>query len=128
VVSQVRADVLRGWLDQRIVPVIAPVCLGEGSNLNVNADMVAGAVAAAVGAARIVFLTHVEGVLVNDQRVATLTPAQAEAWISDGTIFGGMIPKVRTALETLQAGVPQVAITNLTGLKAHGGTIFVPAG
>ncbi|MBI5669594.1 MAG: acetylglutamate kinase [Chloroflexi bacterium] len=123
-VVSVRGDVLREWLAQGVTPVIAPVCLGEGSSLNVNADHVAGAVAAAVKASRMVFLTNVEGVLVNSQRAATLTPEQAEALIADGIVFGGMIPKVRTALHALDEGVPEAMITNLAGLKAGTGTVF----
>jgi acetylglutamate kinase len=123
-VTTVRGDVLLDLLARGITPVIAPVCLGAESALNVNADHVAGAVAAAVGASRAVFLTNVEGVLVGGQRVETLTPEQAEDLIAGGTIFGGMIPKVRTALQTLDDGVPETVITNLAGLKSGGGTVF----
>jgi acetylglutamate kinase len=126
-VVSVRGDVLRQWLSQGITPVIAPVCLGEGSNYNVNADHVAGAVAGSVEASRVVFLTNVEGVLVDGQRVATLSPEQAEMLITNGTIFGGMIPKVRTALHALDEGVPEAVITNLAGLKAGTGTVFQQA-
>jgi acetylglutamate kinase len=122
-VVSVRGDVLRDLLAQGVTPVIAPICLGETSNFNVNADHVAGAIAAAVEVSRAIFLTNVEGVLVGGEPVKTLTPEQTQALISEGTIFGGMIPKVQTALEAL-ANVPQVAITNLTGLKTHGGTVF----
>ena len=123
-VSAVRGEVLLGLLAQGVTPVIAPICLGPDSNYNVNADHVAGAVAGAVSAERIVFITNVEGVLVGGQRVPALTAGQAETLIADGTISGGMIPKVRTALQALQSGVPQAAITNLIGLKTHGGTVF----
>ncbi len=124
-VTQVRGDILLDLLLQGTTPVISPVCLGEDSNLNVNADHVAGAVAAAVGASQIVFLTNVEGVLVGEERAPRLAQDHASALIDDGTIFGGMIPKVRTALSVLDSGVPQAAITNLTGLRTHGGTVFV---
>ena len=125
-VVSVRGEVLQALLSNGITPVIAPVCLGEDSNLNVNADHVAGAVAAAVGASRVVFLTNVEGVLVNDKVVPTLTPAKTQSLIADGTIFGGMIPKVQTALHALDTGVQQAVITNLIGLKNATGTIFTP--
>lgn len=124
-VTQVRGDLLLDLLAQGTTPVISPVCLGEDSNLNVNADHVAGAVAAAVGASQIIFLTNVEGVLIGEERAARLAHDHASALIDDGTIFGGMIPKVRTALSVLDSGVPQAAITNLTGLRTHGGTVFV---
>ncbi|MEZ4669174.1 MAG: acetylglutamate kinase [Anaerolineae bacterium] len=123
-VVAVRGDLLKGLLEQGITPVIAPVSLGETSSLNVNADHVAGAVAAAVGAARAVFLTNIEGVLSNDQLLSTLTPDQTQRLIDDGTIFGGMIPKVQTALHALTTGVQSAVITNLKGLKSGTGTVF----
>lgn len=125
-IVHVRGEVITDALAQGVTPVIAPVSLGDDdpTNYNVNADHVAGAIAAAIQAERVVFLTNVEGVLVNGAPVAQLTAAQAQELIEDGTIFGGMIPKVKTALGVLQTGVPRAAITNLTGLKSHGGTVF----
>lgn len=124
-VVSVRGDVLLTMMEQGIVPVIAPICAGEDSHFNVNADHVAGAVAAAMGAERLVFITNVEGVLVNDAVKLSMTRTETDALIADGTIFGGMIPKVTTALHSLQSGVPKAVITNLTGLKTHGGTVFI---
>ena len=126
-VMAVRCDALFDLLERGITPVIAPICMGRDTNYNVNADHVAGAVAKAVGASRAVFLTNVEGVLVSGQVAPALTEAQAKSLILDGTIFGGMIPKVETALQALSEGVPQVVITNLAGLKTGGGTAFVAA-
>jgi acetylglutamate kinase len=124
--QQVRAEVLLDLLAQQITPVIAPVCLGPDSAYNVNADHVAAAVAAAIGASRVIFLTNVEGVLLNGTLIMTLTPARVERLINDGTIFGGMIPKVKMALDVLDRGVPQAVVTNLAGLRSHGGTVFIP--
>lgn len=123
-VTQVRADVLTQLLESGITPIIAPICLGDDSAYNVNADHVAGAVAGAIGAGRVVFLTNVEGVMMNGDILPTLRPLEVETLIDDGTIQGGMIPKVRTAIATLDAGVPRAVITNLVGIKTHGGTIF----
>jgi len=133
-IVRVRGEVITDLLAQGVTPVVAPVCggeannfnVGEANNFNVNADHVAGAIAKAVGAARVVFLTNVEGVLVGSPAavVPTLTPAQTQALIDDGTIFGGMIPKVQTALGALAGGVQQAVITNLKGLQAGGGTVF----
>ena len=123
-VTTVRGDALLGLLDQGVTPVIAPVCLGPDNSYNVNADHVAGAVAGAIGASRVVFLTNVEGVLSDGNIIANVTPTLAQTMIDNGTIFGGMIPKVQTALHVLEAGVPQAVITNLMGLKSHGGTVF----
>jgi acetylglutamate kinase len=125
-VSAVRGDVLSTWLDAGITPVLAPVCLGEDADTtyNVNGDHVAGAVASAIGATRVVFLTNVQGVLVDGVLAPTLTPVHTHELIENGTIFGGMIPKVQTALHTLESGVPNVVITDLSGLKSGGGTTF----
>lgn len=123
-VVSVRGDVLRTMLSQDVTPVIAPISLGPDSSYNVNADHVAGAVAGAIGARRIVFLTNVEGVLMNGSLLTALMPDEVQRLIDIGVIFGGMIPKVQTALSALARGVPQAAITNLAGLRTHGGTIF----
>lgn len=122
----VRSDVLLHWLNQGVTPVIAPVCLGETSNFNVNADQVAGAVASAAGVHRAVFLTNVPGVLVDGQLAPALTEGDILKLIKTGIISGGMIPKVTTALDLLKAGVPEVLITNLQGLKTHSGTLLLP--
>jgi acetylglutamate kinase len=123
-VTAVRVDVLLNLLDANLIPVVAPICLGAESNFNVNADHVAGAIAAALDAERLIFLSNVEGVLKNDKVMSTLTPEATAALIADGTIFGGMIPKVQTALHALDDGVEQSVITNLAGLRSGGGTVF----
>ncbi len=124
-VQRVQAEVLYSFLQQNITPVIAPICLGTDSAYNVNADHVAGAVAAAIEAERAVFLTNVPGVLSDGQVLAQLSISEAEALIAHGVISGGMIPKVKTALAVLHQGVSRVVITNLEGLQNGGGTTFV---
>lgn len=124
-VKAVQGEILLELLANGITPVIAPISLGADNAYNVNADHVAGAVAAGIQAVRMVFLTNVEGVLVDGQLQKRLTPAETRALIDDGTIFGGMIPKVQTALHALESGVSQVVITNLQGLKLRGGTVFM---
>jgi acetylglutamate kinase len=123
----VRGDLLGAWMGQGIVPVIAPMSLGtDGEIYNVNADHVAGAIATAMDADLLTFVTNVPGVLdSHESLVMSLRAAQAEALIANGTIFGGMIPKVRTALEALDAGVSRVRITNLAGVADNTGTVFV---
>ncbi len=124
-VTDVRAGLLHQMIETGVTPVIAPVCLGEnGDTFNINADHVAGAVAGAVNASRVVFITNVEGVIHHGEVRRTITPTEAEQMIADEVIFGGMIPKVRTALSTLKQGIPQAVITNLKGLRTHGGTVF----
>jgi acetylglutamate kinase len=121
----VRAEVLRGLLDALVVPVVAPISLGPDGAYNVNADEAAGAVAAALGDTEVVFVTNVPGVLVGAVVAPQLTPAKIAALIADGTINGGMIPKVRAALTALEAGVHSARITNLAGLGQGSGTVIV---
>jgi acetylglutamate kinase len=122
----VRAEVLRGLLDAGVVPVVAPISLGPEGSYNVNADEAAGAIAAALGNAQVVFVTNVPGVLVADNVAPQLSQQQIEGLIADGTISGGMIPKVRAALTALDAGVQAARITNLEGLASGAGTMIVP--
>jgi acetylglutamate kinase len=113
----IRAEVLGELLEQNVVPVVAPISLGHDGPYNVNADEVAGAIAAALDDAEVVFVTNVPGVLVGDVLAAELNAAQVEALIADGTISGGMIPKVRAALTAIAGGVRGARITNLAGLQ-----------
>ena len=105
--------------------MIAPVSVGDGTNYNLNADPVAGAIAAAIGADKVIFISNVAGVLVDGEQVARLTRDQAKSYIESGVIYGGMIPKVKTALDVLSSGVPQAVITDLDGWAGEGGTTFV---
>ena len=122
----VRAPLLQSWLDVGIVPVIAPMSIGDdGEMYNVNADHVAGAIAAGMDAGMLTFITNVAAVLGKDGKpIKSLTLTETEALIAEGTINGGMIPKVRTALEALGSGVKFVRITNLDGVSAGSGTTF----
>ncbi|MBU2326632.1 MAG: acetylglutamate kinase, partial [Alphaproteobacteria bacterium] len=120
-----------------MIPVIAPVAPGrDGHTYNINADTFAGAIAGALNASRLLFLTDVPGVLdKNGTLIKELSVAEAHALIADGTISGGMIPKVETCIEAIQAGVQGVVILN--GKTAHSvllelftetgaGTLLVP--
>jgi acetylglutamate kinase len=126
VVTRVSGHALMQLLELGVVPVIAPVSgAADGAySLNVNADLAAGALAAAVGADRLVFLSNVSAVLRDGVPIAQLSRAEAEHLIAEGVIFGGMIPKVRTALSALDEGVERVLITDLAGLSTGGGTVF----
>ena len=97
-----------------MIPVIAPVAPGrDGATYNINADTFAGAIAGSLGAKRLLFLTDVAGVLDHDGKlISELTMSDAKALINDGTISGGMIPKVETCLEALDSGVEGVVILN----------------
>lgn len=97
-----------------LIPVIAPVGLGEdGATYNINADTAAGAVAGAVHATRLLMLTDVPGVLdANGELIPELTAQQARQAIADGVITGGMIPKVETCIQAVQAGARAAVIIN----------------
>ena len=105
--------------DEDFIPVVAPVGVGaDGKSFNINADTAAGAVAAALGAKRVLFLTDVTGVLdKSGNLIKQLTVAEARALIADGTAKGGMIPKLETAMQAVEKGVEASVI--LDGRKPH---------
>ena len=99
---------------QEIIPVIAPVAQGaDGETYNINADTFAGAIAGALGATRLLFLTDVDGVLGADgELIRELTVAEARRLMASGVISGGMVPKVETCIAALERGVDGVVILN----------------
>lgn len=109
-----------------IIPVIAPIGLGEDGPYNINADHVAGAVARAIGASRVFFVSNVQGVLQEGVIIPTLTPSEINFLIDEEVITGGMIPKVRTAQEMVMFGVDKVVITDLDGMLTGTGTTLIP--
>ncbi|WP_174297678.1 acetylglutamate kinase [Sphingomonas bacterium] len=104
--------------DAGIIPVIAPVAIGaDGHTYNVNADTMAGAIAAALGAARFFLLTDVAGVLKDGELQSNLTPAAIRRLMDDGVVTGGMIPKLETCMAAVGAGVDAAVI--LDGRVPH---------
>lgn len=124
-VVAVRAEVLNALLAERVVPVISPISMGEGGRYNVNADHAAGAIAGAVGATQVIFLTNVPGVRIGDEIAERLTAGEVREHIDAGVIHGGMIPKVHAALDALAIGARAAVITDLPGLRAGTGTTIV---
>lgn len=122
----VRIDLLRQLIASGLTPVISPVaCDAAGQHYNVNADEAATAVAQALTAEQLDFVSNVPGVYAEwatKRVIPALTTAEAERLITSGTISGGMIPKVQSALSAL-AHVRRVRITNLDGLVG-GGTVL----
>lgn len=112
--SEVNPTVLKLVLKEDIIPVVAPVAPGgDGETYNINADTAAGAIAGSLNAERLLFLTDVPGVLDKDGKlIKQLSVAKARDLITDGTISGGMIPKVETCIEALDRGVKGVVILN----------------
>ena len=117
--ASVDSRVLEALLGRELIPVLAPVCNGvDGQTYNVNADTFAGAIAGALKAKRLLFLTDVPGVLDKQKNlIPELTVDQVRLLIADGTITGGMIPKVETCIYALEQGVEGVVI--LDGKVPH---------
>jgi acetylglutamate kinase len=117
--SKVDTTVLDSVLGRELIPVLAPVAQGaDGETYNVNADTFAGAIAGALKAKRLIFLTDVPGVLDSEQNIIKqLRMDSVRALIADGTISGGMIPKVETCIYALEQGVEGVVI--LDGKLPH---------
>ena len=110
-ITSVNVPFLSLLLQNGLMPVIAPIGVGEGAQLyNINADLAAGAVAAALKAEKLVYLSDTEGILVKEKLVSSMTKSEANTLIGQGDIFGGMIPKVTSAFDTLDAGVNKVHI------------------
>jgi len=117
--ERVDAEVLRMIINSDLIPVVAPIGVGrQGETYNINADTVAGAVAGAIAAERMVLLTDVEGVLDREGKlIPHLTVSEAKELIADGTIHGGMIPKVETVMGAVEQGVHAAVI--LDGRVPH---------
>ncbi|MCW6510631.1 acetylglutamate kinase [Hyphomicrobiales bacterium BP6-180914] len=117
--SKVDVTVLDQVLGRELIPVLAPVAQGsDGETYNVNADTFAGAIAGALGAKRLLFLTDVPGVLDKQKNlIKELRVDDIRGLIADGTITGGMIPKVETCIYALEQGVEGVVI--LDGKLPH---------
>ena len=125
-IVSVHTEALEILLHHDLTPVVSPISLGlDGKTYNVNADHAATAIATATGASALAFLSNVPGVLVGNQIVPLLTPARAEALIANQEINGGMVPKVRSALDAIAGGVREVRITDMAGLLSQGGTRVV---
>ena len=134
--ERIDATVLRTLADSDIIPVVAPIGVGAaGETYNINADTAAGAIATALAASKLVMLTDVPGVLDKaGELVPRLTPASARALIEDGTVDGGMVPKVETCVEAVEGAteaahildgrIPHVVLLEV--FTAHGaGTMIV---
>jgi acetylglutamate kinase len=129
-VTAVNAQIIRTLQAQNFIPVIAPVGADEnGDTYNINADLVAGAVAAALGAAKLILLTDVGGVLDGEGRlVSSLNRYQAVSLMESGAASGGMLPKLKCCLEALEEGVAKAHILDGRVLHAVLLEIFTDAG
>ncbi|MCX7798194.1 MAG: acetylglutamate kinase [Melioribacter sp.] len=110
-ITNVNETFIKNLLKDGYLPVIAPIGVDEeGTIYNVNADIAAGNIAGALNATKLVYMTDVEGVKKGNELISHLTKKEAEKYILDGTISGGMIPKVNSALYALETGVQKVHI------------------
>jgi acetylglutamate kinase len=118
-VTNITPDIINTLTRQGFIPVIAPVGTGDaGETFNINADFVAGRIAMALKAGRLILLTDVDGVMDDaSQLISSIDADGARKMIADKSISGGMIPKIECALEALQSGVKKVPIIN--GTKRH---------
>ncbi|MHB8769745.1 MAG: acetylglutamate kinase [Syntrophales bacterium] len=113
-VTGINADIIGSLTAEGVIPVIAPTGVGEqGETYNINADLVAGAVAAALAAEKLILLTDVPGVLNGQgELINAMNEATTRRMIEDGTIVGGMFPKVKCCLKSLKAGVKKAHIVD----------------
>ncbi len=113
-VVSVNKDVINMLISSDFIPVIAPLGVdSEGYTYNINADLVAGKVAEFLQAEKLMLLTNIKGVLGRDGEVVTgLTPKKVDGLIEDGTISGGMIPKIQCALDAVRSGVKSAVIVD----------------
>jgi acetylglutamate kinase len=124
-IVQVRSELIHQLAAHGLTSVLSPISLGlDGQIYNVNADEAAAAVALALGAKLLNFVSNVPGVLQDNNVIPSLTLSQTETLIANGVIRDGMVPKVKAALDAIAKGVPQARIVNLAGLASSGGTFF----
>jgi acetylglutamate kinase len=128
--AEIKPELLNNLADSDVIPVIAPIGVGpKGETFNINADTAAGAIAGAMGAARFFLLTDVVGVLDKQGNlIPDLTTEAAQALIDDGTIHGGMIPKVETCIKAVEQGVEAAVIMDGRVPHAMLLEIFTPHG
>ncbi len=118
-VTAVQPAILHTLSQEGFIPVVAPVGFGsDGETFNINADLVASQVAMSLSAGRLVYITDVDGVMdAAGELISSITAAEVRRLVEDGTISGGMIPKIEYALEALRNGVGKVPIIN--GTRRH---------
>ena len=113
-VDQIDTDVLNVILNSHFIPVIAPIGVGkDGQSYNINADLVAGKIAEIMQAEKLMLLTNVSGLQDKKGEVLTgLSTAHVDELIADGTIYGGMLPKIQCALDAVKSGVASAHIVD----------------
>ncbi len=118
-VKNINTDILNTFLDNGFIPIIAPVGIGKDrKTYNINADVAAASIAAALSASYLIFITDVEGVMdASGNIISSINVSEIEKMIRDNVITGGMIPKINHAMEAISKGVENVRIIN--GKRKH---------
>jgi acetylglutamate kinase len=113
-VASINKAVIDMLLNSDFIPVIAPIGVGkDGASYNINADLVAGKIAEVLQAEKLMLLTNVAGLLDKEGKILTgLSTAQVDELIADGTIYGGMLPKIACALDAVKCGVTSAHIVD----------------
>ena len=122
-VDEINVDLLNSLTANHLIPVIAPIGVGsDGATYNINADLVAGELAAVMSAEKLMLLTNVPGLLDKQDQVLTgLTASRVDELIADGTITGGMLPKISCALDAVKGGAKSAHI--IDGTVPHGAAL-----
>ncbi|KKK36944.1 acetylglutamate kinase [Mesobacillus campisalis] len=112
-ITMVNGSIISKLTEEGLIPVITPVAVSEdGSRLNINADYAAAAVAKAIGADRCLFVTNVDGIMIEGSLIAEASVSEIKSYVSKGHIYGGMIPKVESAVSVLETGIDKVMIVS----------------
>ncbi len=128
-IEKTNPEVLEVLLREGFLPVISPIGLGkDGTTYNVNADTVASYIAVALKANKIIFMTDVDGILINNQLQSILKTQEVSRLISEGTIQGGMVPKAQAVMYTVSYGVPSAHVINGTDPHAVIAELFTDEG
>ena len=112
VVESIDCSLIKGMVERGYIPVVAPIGVGrQGEAFNINADLVAGKLAEELNAEKLVMMTNITGVMDKEGNLLTnLTPRRIDDLVADGTLYGGMLPKISSALDAARGGVESVHI------------------
>ena len=111
-VEAINTSVIRMLLDAGYIPIVAPIGAGkDGTSYNINADLVAGKIACVLKAEKLILMTNVPGLLDHNKKVLSgLSAERVDGLIDEGVVHGGMLPKIRCALDAVKSGVPSAHI------------------
>ncbi|KLT72109.1 acetylglutamate kinase [Neisseria arctica] len=130
IVESIDTSLIKGMVERGYIPVVAPIGVGrQGEAFNINADLVAGKLAEELNAEKLVMMTNITGVMDKEGNLLTnLTPKRIDDLVADGTLYGGMLPKISSAIEAATNGVKAVHIIDGRELNALLLEIFTDKG